>query len=138
MSTYPSCLRPDSHGGDRRPCSQGPLGPDGSGLPPNGYEVDANRDLVGLGSASLASGLSAGITTSASAARTAVVEMVGGRSQLASVTAALEMLAVLLFVTEPLENLPTTALTAVVIGAVLRMIEVSSLRELWRTRGSTS
>ena len=64
--------------------------------------------------------------------------MVGGRSQLASVTAALGMLAVLLFVTEPLENLPTTALTAVVIGAVLRMIEVSSLRELWRTRGSTS
>ena len=39
---------------------------------------------------------------------------------LASVTAALGMLAVLLFVTEPLENLPTTALAAVVIGAVLR------------------
>jgi len=59
--------------------------------------------------------------------------MVGGRSQLASVTAALGMLAVLLFLTEPLENLPTTALAAVVIGAVLRLIEVSSLRELWRT-----
>ena len=100
----------------------------------NGYEVDANRDLVGLGSANLASGLSGGITTSASAARTAVVEMVGGRSQLASVTAALGMLAVLLFATRPLENLPTTALAAVVIGAVLRLIEVSSLRELWRTR----
>ena len=100
----------------------------------NGYEVDANRDLVGLGSANLASGLSGGITTSASAARTAVVEMVGGRSQLASVTAALGMLAVLLFVTEPLENLPTTALAAVVIGAVLRLIEVRTLRELWRTR----
>src|SRR4249919_541966 len=99
----------------------------------NGYEVDANRDLLGLGSANLASGLSGGITTSASAARTAVVEMVGGRSQLASVTAALGMLAVLLFLTEPLENLPTTALAAVVIGAVLRLIEVSSLRELWRT-----
>jgi sulfate permease, SulP family len=100
----------------------------------NGYEVDANRDLMGLGSANLASGLSGGITTSASAARTAVVEMVGGRSQLASVTAALGMLVVLLFVTEPLENLPTSALAAVVIGAVLRLIEVGSLRELWRTR----
>jgi SulP family sulfate permease len=100
----------------------------------NGYEVDANRDLLGLGSANLASGLSGGITTSASAARTAVVEMVGGRSQLASVTAALGMIAVLLFFTEPLGNLPTTALAAVVIGAVLRLIEVSSLQELWRTR----
>lgn len=100
----------------------------------NGYQVDANRDLVGLGSSNLASGLSGGITTSASAARTAVVEMVGGRSQLASVTAAVGMVAVLLFLTEPLETLPTTALAAVVIGAVVRLIEVSSLLELWRTR----
>ncbi|HEX5902523.1 MAG TPA: SulP family inorganic anion transporter [Actinomycetota bacterium] len=100
----------------------------------NGYEVDANRDLVGLGSANLASGLSGGITTSASAARTAVVEMVGGRSQLASVTAALGMVVVLLFLTDPLESLPTTALAAVVIAAVLRLIEVRSLLDLWRRR----
>jgi MFS superfamily sulfate permease-like transporter len=100
----------------------------------NGYRVDANRDLIGLGSANLASGLSGGITTSASAARTAVVEMVGGRSQVASVTAALGMVLVLLFLTDPLEHLPTTALAAVVIAAVLRLIEVRSLIELWRRR----
>ena len=100
----------------------------------NGYEVDANRDLVGLGSANLASGLSGGITTGASAARTAVVEMAGGRSQLASVTAAIGMIVVLLFLTDPLENLPATALAAVVIAAVLRLIEVRSLLTLWRTR----
>ena len=99
----------------------------------NGYGVDANRDLVGLGAANLASGLSGGITTSASAARTAVVEMVGGRSQLASLTAAVVMLAVLVFLTGPLESLPTTALAAVVIGAVVRLIEVRSLRDLWST-----
>lgn len=98
----------------------------------NGYEVDANRDLVGLGSANLASGLSGGITTSASGARTAVVEMVGGRSQLASLTAAAVMLAVLVFLTGPLESVPTTALAAVVIGAVVRLIEVRSLGNLWR------
>jgi MFS superfamily sulfate permease-like transporter len=98
----------------------------------NGYEVDANRDLVALGSANLASGLSGGITTSASAARTAVVEMVGGRSQLAGLTAAAVMLALIVFLTGPLESLPTTALAAVVIGAVVRLIEVGSLRDLWR------
>lgn len=99
-----------------------------------GYQVDANRDLIGLGAANLASGLSGGITTSASAARTAVVEMVGGRSQLASVSAAAVMVAVLLFLTRPLEKVPAAALAAVVIGAVLRLIEVGSLRRLWRTR----
>lgn len=100
----------------------------------NGYEVDANRDLIGLGTANLASGLSGGITTSASAARTAVVELVGGRSQLASVSAAAVMVVVLLFLTRPLEMVPTAALAAVVIGAVARLIEVGSLRSLWRTR----
>jgi sulfate permease, SulP family len=100
----------------------------------NRYEVDANRDLVGLGAANLASGISGGITTSASAARTAVVEMVGGRSQIASVTAAMLMVAVLLFLTRPLEKVPTAALAAVVIAAVLRLIEIGSLRQLWRIR----
>ena len=102
----------------------------------NGYDVDANRDLIGLGTANLASGLSGGITTSASAARTAVVEMVGGRSQLASVAAAGAMVIVLLFLTRPLETVPTAALAAVVIGAVLRLVEVRSLRALWRIRRS--
>lgn len=102
----------------------------------NGYDVDANRDLIGLGAANLASGLSGGITTSASAARTAVVEMVGGRSQLASVTAAGAMVIVLVFLTRPLETVPTAALAAVVIAAVLRLIEVRSLRALWRIRRS--
>jgi high affinity sulfate transporter 1 len=100
----------------------------------NRYEVDANRDLVGLGAANLASGASGGITTSASAARTAVVEMVGGRSQIASVTAALLMVMVLLFLTRPLERVPTSALAAVVVGAVVRLIEIRSLRALWRIR----
>lgn len=102
----------------------------------NGYDVDANRDLIGLGAANVTSGLSGGITTSASAARTAVVEMVGGRSQLVSVTAAGVMVIVLVFLTRPLENVPTAALAAVVIGAVLRLIEVRSLRALWRIRRS--
>lgn len=100
----------------------------------NRYEVDANRDLVGLGAANLASGISGGITTSASAARTAVVEMVGGRSQIAGVTAAMLMVAVLLFLTRPLEKVPAAALAAVVIAAVLRLIEIGSLRQLWRMR----
>lgn len=62
--------------------------------------------------------------------------MVGGRSQLASVTAAGAMVIVLVFLTRPLESVPTAALAVVVIGAVLRLIEVGSLRALWRIRRS--
>ena len=100
----------------------------------NSYEVDANRDLIGLGAANVSAGCSGGITTSASAARTAVAESVGSRSQVAGLTAATLMVLVLLFMTGPLRNVPIPALAAVVIGAVLRLIEVSSLRTLWRVR----
>lgn len=99
-----------------------------------GYEVSANRDLVGLGAANLSSGLSGGITTSASAARTAVAESVGSRSQVAGLVAAFLMVAVLLLFTRPLQNVPNAALAAVVISAVIRLIEVDELARLWRIR----
>jgi high affinity sulfate transporter 1 len=100
----------------------------------NGYRVDANQDLVGLGAANLSSGLSGGITTSASAARTAVVESVGSHTQVASLVAAFVMAVVLVFFTRPLRNVPIAALAAVVIAAVVRLIEPSSLRRLWNVR----
>ena len=65
----------------------------------NGYEVDADRDLIGLGAANLSSGASGGITVSASAARTAVAESVGSRSQLAGLVAATLISLVLLMAT---------------------------------------
>jgi sulfate permease, SulP family len=99
-----------------------------------GYRVDSNMDLVGLGAANLSSGVSGGISVSASAARTAVAESVGSRSQVAGVTAALLMVAVLMFLTRPLQNIPTAALAAVVISAVVRLVEIGNLRELWRIR----
>jgi high affinity sulfate transporter 1 len=102
----------------------------------NGYRVDANRDLLGLGAANVASGISGGISTSASAARTAVAESVGSRSQVAGLTAAALMVLVLLFLTPALRNVPIPALGAVVTVAVLRLIEPAALRRIWRVRRS--
>ena len=101
-----------------------------------GYRLEPNLDLIGLGAANLSSGVSGGISVSASAARTAVAESVGSRSQVAGVSAALLMIAVLLFFTRPLQNVPNAALAAVVISAVLRLIEVPALRRSWRVRRS--
>jgi MFS superfamily sulfate permease-like transporter len=97
-----------------------------------GYEVDASTDMVGIGTANAASGLSGGITISASAARTAVVEMVGARSQMAGLVAAVLMASILVFFTDPLESLPLAALSAVVLGAVARLVDVEGFRALWR------
>jgi high affinity sulfate transporter 1 len=102
----------------------------------NGYRVDANQDLIGLGVANLSSGLSGGLTTSASAARTAVVESVGSHSQVASLVAAALMGLVLVVLTRPLENVPSAALAAVVVAAVLRLIDLRNLRRLLSARRS--
>ncbi|MBN2205719.1 MAG: SulP family inorganic anion transporter [Thermoleophilia bacterium] len=99
-----------------------------------GYEVKANGDLIGLGAANISSAVSGGITASASAARTAVAESVGSRSQVAGLTAATLMAAVLLFLTGPLAYVPVATLAAIVIVAVLRLIELPTLRTLWRVR----
>jgi len=100
----------------------------------NGYEVDANRDLIGLGAANASAGLSGGITVSASAARTAVAESVGSRTQLAGLTAAATMILVLVFATGFLHDVPVPALAAVVTAAVLRLFEPAAMRTLWRVR----
>ena len=100
----------------------------------NGYEVDANRDLIGLGAANASAGLSGGITVSASAARTAVAESVGSRTQLAGLTAAATMTLVLVFATGFLRDVPVPALAAVVTAAVLRLFEPAAMRTLWRVR----
>ncbi len=102
----------------------------------NGYRVDANRDLVGLGAANVASGLSGGIAASASAARTAVAEHAGSHTPLASLSAAAILVSVLAFLTRPLENVPVTALAGVVIVAVSRIIDIAGLARLWRHRRS--
>jgi MFS superfamily sulfate permease-like transporter len=100
----------------------------------NGYEVDANHDLLGLGAANAAAGMSGGITVSASAARTAVAESVGSRTQLAGLVAAGSMALVLMVATGRLQDVPVPALAAVVTAAVLRLFGPRAALTLWRVR----
>lgn len=103
-----------------------------------GYPVDGNADLIGLGVANAGAGLTGGITVSASAARTAVAESVGSRSQVAGLSAAVLMLVVLVALTPLLRDVPNATLGAVVTLAVARLIEVGNLRHLWQVRRTES
>jgi len=100
----------------------------------NGYTINAQRELVALGAANAAAGLSQGFPVSASGARTAVNEAVGGKTQLVGVVAALALVAILLFLTAPLSMFPTAALGAVLIAAVLGLLDFATLRQLYRVR----
>jgi high affinity sulfate transporter 1 len=97
----------------------------------NSY-VDPNQEMVGLGAANLAAGFFQGFPISSSASRTPVAEVAGARTQLAGVVGAMAVAALLLVAPDLLASLPTSALAAVVIAAVIGLIEVSDLRRIYR------
>ncbi|MEI9970407.1 MAG: SulP family inorganic anion transporter [Terracidiphilus sp.] len=87
------------------------------------YEkVDENIDLYGLSAANAAAALSGGFVVNGSPTQTAMMESAGGQSQLAQVTTALVVGVVLLFLTGPLQHLPTCVLGVLVFLVALRLI----------------
>jgi high affinity sulfate transporter 1 len=96
------------------------------------YEVDANQELVALGTSNLASGLAQGFPVTGADSRTAVNNAVGGHSQLVSIVAASAMLFVLLFLKAPLALVPTAALAGVVVVSAISLFDLSGLRDLAR------
>ena len=98
----------------------------------DGARVDPNRELEGFAAANIASGLFGAFPVTSSDSRTAVNFSVGGVSQLASVAAALTLVAVILFLSDALRILPLPALGAILIAAALGLIDLPALRQLWR------
>jgi MFS superfamily sulfate permease-like transporter len=99
-----------------------------------GDEVDGNQELVGIGSANLLAGLFQGFPISTSGSRTAVAEQSGAKTQLTGVVAALTVLAMLVFVPGLVQNLPQSALAAIIIVAALSLFDLPALRRLWAIR----
>jgi high affinity sulfate transporter 1 len=95
-------------------------------------QVDPNQEMVGLGAANLAAGLFQGFPISSSASRTPVAEAAGARTQLTGVVGALVVALLLVAAPNLLQNLPSTALAAVVIAAAIGLFEIDDLMRIWR------
>ncbi len=98
----------------------------------NGYPVDANRELLGFGGANLASGLFGGFAVTASDSRTAINDLMGGKTQLAGIVSAAALAFTVVYLADALAILPTPALGAVLASAAISLIDLRTLRELWR------
>lgn len=96
-----------------------------------GYRTDANRDLLAFGAANLAAGVTGAFAVGSSTSRTAAMDQAGSRTQLPSIVAAVATLLLLLFGTGLLEDVPSPAIGAIVAMAILRLVGVAELRELW-------
>lgn len=98
----------------------------------DGYEIDANRELLALGAANAGSGLCAGMIVNGSLSKTAVNGSAGARTQASGLLVAVLTVLTLLFLTGLFEDLPEATLAAVVIAAVAELIDIDAMVKLYR------
>ena len=93
-------------------------------------KVDANRELLGLGAANMAAGLTGGYAVNGSMSRSAVNAAAGGRTQVSGLIVAALMTLTALFLTPFLKPLPLAVLAALIIIACLSLLD---FKAIWRT-----
>ena len=98
----------------------------------NDYEVSPNHELIALGLADGAAGLFQGFSITGSQARTTVNDATGGKTQLASIIAALTLALFLMFLTPVIARLPQVALAAVLVHAGFGLVEFDVMARIYR------
>ena len=94
-------------------------------------EIDANRELWGLGAANIAAGLSSGMVVNGSLSKTAVNGSAGAKTQLSGLIVAGLTIITLLALTGLFEDLPEATLAAIVIAAVIELVDFPALIVLY-------
>lgn len=95
--------------------------------------VRAEQELVAMGAANIAAGLTQSFPVGASGSRTAVNDQMGGRTQFSGLFGAGAVALVLLFLTGPMAYLPKAALGAVIVAAAIGLTDTKAWRVLGRT-----
>lgn len=100
-------------------------------MAPSRGAYDPNRELVGQGLASVASGLFGGMPATGAIARTAVNVRSGARTRLAAVLHALVILAVVLLAAGTVSRIPLAALAGVLLVTCVRMVSRATVRSVF-------
>ena len=101
--------------------------------------INPNQEAVGLGLANLGSGLSGAFPLSASLSRSAVSFNAGARTPAAGAFTAFGMMLSTLFLTPYLYHLPLATLSAMIMLAVVSLIDTGAMRRAWHfSRGDFS
>jgi sulfate permease, SulP family len=98
--------------------------------------IRANREIAGLGLSNLAAGVCGGMVVNGSLSKTAVNASGGARSQLSGLLVAALTVVTLLFLTGLFRDLPEATLGAVVIAALIELVDIAGLRRLYAVSSS--
>lgn len=99
------------------------------------YAIDANRELIAVGSANLAGSLFQSIPVSGSFSRSAVNERSGATTPIPNAVAALLIGATLLFLTPIVYHMPMPAVAAIIVVSGVGLIDLKELVYLANTKG---
>ena len=102
----------------------------------NRYEIVPNQELIALGGANLAAGLTGGYPVTGGFSRTAVNANAGARTPFASLISATLVLATLALFTPLFEPLPQAALGAIIIMAVINLVDIAEMRHIAQVKRS--
>lgn len=94
------------------------------------YDVEPNQELVGLGAANVASGLFGGYPVTGGFSRTAVNDTAGARTPLASIVTAAIVVTTIAVLTPLLRSLPNAALGAIIVMAVVGLVDIAEMRHI--------
>ena len=100
----------------------------------HGQRVDVNRDLVGLSGANVAAGLTGTFVVNGSPTKTQILDEQRGRTQVANLTMSLAVLAVVLWFTGFLTEMPKAVLAAIVFLIGMGLIDVKGFQRIRAAR----
>jgi high affinity sulfate transporter 1 len=98
----------------------------------HGYEIDPDQELIAQGAACAAAGFAGGFVNDGSLSKTSVADAAGQRSQMASVINAVLVLLTIVALAGLFEDLPSAALGAVVVDAMVGLITFTEMRRYYR------
>ncbi|MEO1029697.1 MAG: SulP family inorganic anion transporter, partial [Pseudomonadota bacterium] len=93
--------------------------------------ISPNQELIGLGAASLAAGVSSGYPVTGGLARSAVNFDAGAETPAAGAFTAIGIALATLFLTPLLFFLPQAVLAATIIVAVLSLVDIQAIKTVW-------
>lgn len=99
---------------------------------------DADRELVGQGLASVASGFFGGMPATGAIARTAVNVRSGGRTRLAAVVHSIALLVIVSVGATMVDNIPLAALAGVLMVTAARMVPRRTITAVFRSSRSSA
>ena len=95
-----------------------------------GYDVDADRELVALGAINVAGSVMGGFPMSSSASRSFVPTTIGSKSQLSGLVTFATVIVFLLVGRSVLAEIPRAGLAAVIVAAAFAVIDIEGFRRI--------